>query len=129
MFGISRLEIYGVLAGIMLLIAGGCYWYYDWSEEKIATLQATVTIQTTRGDTLDADVKSLQTQMATIKSATDQATAAISQTRDLAAAASRAVRNQNLAAIAKTNPRQLETQVNSDLATSFKSLEGASHAH
>lgn len=121
--GVSKLEMYGVIAVILLVLVGGAYGYYEWSRAKIDGLKAEVAEQKLRADTLDADVKILKNQMEIVQKATDEANRGIASARDAAAQASRAIRAQNLTSDANNNAAAIEAATNKSLNDAFRTIE------
>lgn len=128
MFGVSKLELYGALAAIVLAIVGAAYMYYSWSESKILALTMNLASQTLKSDSLSVSLKALQADVENIKQATDKANSAISDARQKASLATRTVRTQDFS-VGKTKPRELEVKINADLNAQFKALEGSSNVH
>jgi len=113
---------------LILLILGGLYAYWQWSQSQIATLTANLATVQAQANDLAAAKAALETQVAQIAKDQDTANQSITKAETAAAAAQKALRaaQAQLAASAKTNPRALEKQINQTQAQQFQDLQALS---
>jgi hypothetical protein len=115
------------MIGLVLLAAlASGYGYYRWSQAEMDVLKANVATVQHQADDLVIAKQKQDKDLAAIKTAQDAASLAITHARDQAAQAARTLRNTQTTRAVSSNPRALQTQINTEQAATLQALEALS---
>ena len=128
MFGMSILAKYAAMGLAALVIVGAAWGYWEWSRAEIGHLKADVALVTKQADDLKAANDKIQHDMMLVQTQIDATNASLQNIRNKSAQVARSIRQQDLKGAAILTPKQVQDQINTDTASTFKGFEDATHA-
>lgn len=123
---LQRYGLHLLAAGVVALLIGIAWLYWDWSQARIADLTARLSSVEQLAANLRAADEALRADIASVHRATDAANASLTRSRTRAQQDSRAIQDRNLGSEAQAHPNLLQDQINRETAATFRQLEDLS---
>ncbi len=123
MFGGLSWKIVAVQFIVMAVLAGMAYWYWTWSQNRIASLVQENTALTVAVKTQTDTIDHLQNRARDQAEQIGQLQQSLTDAEKDRKAVEAKLRRLNLAQSARNNPQELEAKINQDIGNTFLNIE------
>lgn len=115
----ANLQIYGIIAGVFLLLLGGFYWYYTSSQAERALLIANNAKLQVAVDLNEKTIKEMQTKFERIIKANVNLSARLANAEQISAEERKLLEEQNYNDLTE---QEIERRINEDYSRNNRSL-------